>query len=79
MFNLTVETMDLHDSAFQAYLAAHSITATATGRVYAQPGGGEDVVYSADTRESLEALIDAYLLCGDPEVDANTYMGIIAV
>jgi hypothetical protein len=77
MFSVKLETMDL--SEIQSYLDAHGITAIPTGKVYAQPGGGEDVVYRATTREALESMYRYFFNSGDPETTTEDLATIIEV
>jgi hypothetical protein len=60
MFRVKLETIDHEDRDFVQYLAERGITAEPTGVVYGQPGGGEDVVYTADSEETLLNMIDQY-------------------
>jgi hypothetical protein len=60
MFQVTLETNDYEEKEFVEYLAKRDITFEPTGNVYAIAGGGEDVVYTADSEETLLTMIDDF-------------------
>jgi len=76
MFTWTLETMDPDEESFQRYLTLHGITAQPTGHVFAQPGGGEEVVYKASTREALESMYRYFFNSGDDESTAEDFARI---
>lgn len=71
MYTLTLETMDFDNDEFKRYLKIHKISAEQTGNVYGGPGGGEDVIYTATTREALEAMYSYFWNSGCDEQTAE--------
>lgn len=79
MYMLILESNDVLDPEFVAYLVLNRIAPLATGKVSNTPGGGAEIKYLCETREPLEAMYRDQFACGDPEVDNEAINSIVAI